>query len=433
MMIRTIITTVLCCSIFFASGQSRKAVNVESEFMSYFTDDVMRYDFNLNGGYKKIGLTPVQIKIEGGWGGSESNLVDSFDYGTIRFRIFDSRSGKEIYKRGFSPLFKEWQTTALGKEVGRSYYSAVSFPTPRNKFKIQFEERKSDGTFWPFFSETVDPSSYFIIKENPIEFGVDTILYSGDPNHSIDLAFVAEGYTEDQLDKFSEDVKRLTDTLFTKEPFASYKGMFNIYAVRSVSEESGTDIPTKGIYKNTIFNTSYSTFDVDRYLTTSDLKPVYDAAANVTYDHICLLINSEEYGGGGFYNYLTLSTVDHDLSGKVFVHEFGHGFAGLADEYYTSDVAYEDYYDLAVEPWEPNITTLVNFDSKWSGLVKKSTPVPTPRTDKYSETVGVFEGGGYLAKGIYSPAQDCRMKSNNVDGFCPACVEAIRKVILSYR
>jgi hypothetical protein len=162
------------------------------------------------------------------------------------------------------------------------------------------------------------------------------------------------------------------------------------------------------------------------------MKTVYDAAASVPYDHIYVLVNTERYGGGGFYNFVSLCTADNELTPQVFVHEFGHGFAGLGDEYYNSAVAYEDFYNLEIEPWEPNITTLVDFDKKWKDMVDEDTPIPTPRKDKYRNTVGVYEGGGYMAEGIYSPHIDCRMNTNEAEGFCPVCQEAIRKVIRFY-
>ena len=157
----------------------------------------------------------------------------------------------------------------------------------------------------------------------------------------------------------------------------------------------------------------------------------YDIAANVPYDVIFILVNSSLYGGGGFYNHYSEVTVDNTWSKIVSVHEFGHAFAGLADEY-TGDVSYSDTYNLNVEPWEPNITTNVDFNSKWKNMVSEGTPLPTPRTEKYKNSVGMFEGGGYVTKGIYSPFEDCRMKSNEAPGFCPVCHNAIRRMILLY-
>ena len=193
--------------------------------------------------------------------------------------------------------------------------------------------------------------------------------------------------------------------------------------------ESGTDIPGEHVYRNTVLNSTFYTFDISRYLTTTDMKMVHDMAADVPYDQLILLVNTSRYGGGGFYNFINVCASDHPLSPNVFVHEFGHGFAGLADEYYTSEVTFDNYYNLKAEPWEPNLTTLVNFDLKWKSFLDLDTPVPTPRNEKYESTLGAFEGGGYRAKGIYSPMEDCRMKSNKTHNFCPVCIRAIQAVI----
>ncbi len=232
------------------------------------------------------------------------------------------------------------------------------------------------------------------------------------------------------MNKFIKDIRVLTDSLFKTEPFSKMKHYFNIYALKTPSVESGTDVPGERIFRNTVFNSTFYTFDISRYLTTSDMKTVHDKAAAVPYDQIILLVNSDRYGGGGFYNYLDVCTSGNKLSPRVFIHEFGHEFAGLGDEYYTSEVAYENYYNLKIEPWEPNLTTLIDFDSKWKSMVDSTTPIPTPRYSGYSSKVGAFEGGGYEAKGIYSPMEDCIMKSNSTTHFCPVCIKAIKDVIL---
>ena len=234
------------------------------------------------------------------------------------------------------------------------------------------------------------------------------------------------------MDKFRADAKRMSDYFLSLEPYKRDSAYFNFYAIESPSDESGVTIPGKDIYVNTNVHSSFYTFDMDRYLTTSDTRSVYDIAANVPYDLIFVLVNSKRYGGGGFYNHYAESTVDHSLSNIVAIHEFGHEFAGLADEYYTSEITYSNYYNLDFEPWEPNITTNVNFESKWKAMISTGTPVPTPRDDKFIGATGMFEGGGYLSKGIYSPVMDCRMKSNEAAGFCPACQDAIRKMIRFY-
>lgn len=398
-------------------------------FSDYFLQQSLRFDFLLGGNESEARVYPQQLKLEPHWAGSLINLVDTFNYGTYRFRVLDVESGKLLYSKGFSTLFQEWQTTAEAKEINKTFYQAVIFPFPKNPVKLEIDARQWEGHFKTIFESIIDPDDYFILRENPKLFESVEIQKNGKPSEKVDLVILAEGYTKLEMNKFFEDSRRVTGYLFEEEPFKSEKDKFNVTAVFTPSIDSGTDIPGENIYKNTVFNSTFYTFDLDRYLTTSDMKSIYDAAAGVPWDHIYVLVNTERYGGGGFYNFLSICTSDNQLTKEVFVHEFGHGFAGLGDEYYTSSVAYEDFYNLEVEPWEPNLTTLVDFDRKWQFMLDDSTPVPTPRVLKYNNTVGVFEGGGYLAKGIYSPFMDCRMKSNNAKVFCPVCTDAIKRVI----
>lgn len=292
--------------------------------------------------------------------------------------------------------------------------------------------RERNGSFSKLYETTIDPTDYFIRKETPVKADITRIYYAGDPHQCVDLAFVAEGYKADEMAKFREDVKKMADVLFAEQPFSDYKNKINIWAVEAISEESGTDIPGEKIYVNTALNSTFYTFDIDRYLTTTDIKTVNDFAANVPHDNIIVLINTTKYGGGGVYNYYSGTSTGHPLSDKVFIHEFGHGFAGLADEYYSSAVAYEEFYPLNVEPWEPNITTMVDFGSKWKNLIRKDIPVPTPAENKYNNVTGLFEGGGYSAKGIFRPESDCRMKGNGPKGFCTVCRNAIKEMLDFY-
>ncbi|MFW5821786.1 MAG: M64 family metallopeptidase [Tangfeifania sp.] len=398
-------------------------------FGHYFKNKSLRFDFLLGGNSEEITVYPQQMKQEPFWAGPKNNLTDPFEYGTCRFRVYDLESDSLIFSKGFSTLFQEWQTTGEAKKMNRTFYQAAIFPFPKNKVRLEIDARQWEGDFKTIYKTEIDPDDYFILKEKPAGFESVAILENGKPENKVDIVILAEGYTEHEMQKFEEDAKRVTGYLFNEEPFKSEKSSFNVHAVFTPSHDSGTDIPGENIYKNTRFNATFYTFDVPRYLTVSDMRTVYDAAAVVPYDHIYILVNTERYGGGGFYNFLSVCSSDNELTKEVFVHEFGHGFAGLGDEYYTSDVAYEDYYNLEVEPWEPNISTLVDFESKWKLAVPDSVPVPTPRKIKYRNTVGVFEGGGYMAKGIFSPAIDCRMKSNAAKEFCPVCQDAIRKII----
>ncbi len=401
-------------------------------FNDYFTDKTLRFDFMLAGNNDTTIAYPLEMKEEPFYGGSLNNLIDPFHYGNLRYYIYDLESGKLIYSRGYGSLFQEWQTTAEAKKISRSFYEVATFPFPKNDVRFVLKRYMNDGSLQTVYETIIDPKDYFIRKE-PVK-GVEFTKIEGKKDHheAVDLAFVAEGYTAQEMDKFHGDVKRLAGILFNCEPFRSYRKNINIWAIDAVSEESGTDIPGEGIYRKTVMNSSFYTFDLARYLTTFDIRSVRDYAAVVPYDNIVVLINSDRYGGGGMYNYYSGTTSDHMLTPQVFTHEFGHGFAGLADEYYTSDVAYEEYYPFDVEPWEANITTLVDFESKWKDMIDSNTPTPTPPTNEYRDEVGLFEGGGYSAKGIYRPQIDCRMKSNEADGFCKVCQEAIKQMIEFY-
>jgi len=398
----------------------------QAKFENFFIDKAMRFDFLLGGNSTKVKVFPGQIKQEPHWAGSLTNLTDTFNYGTYRFRIYDQKSGVLLFSKGFCTLFQEWQTTAEAKSINKTFYHVIVFPWPKNSIRLEIDARQWEGNFSTIYQTEIDPDNYFIIRETPDPFETITILKNGKPNKKVDLVILSEGYTEAEKEKFIDDANRVTGYLFEEEPFKSNKNNFNITAVFAPSEETGTDIPGEKIYKNTILNSSFYTFDVPRYLTTDDMKSICDIAASVPYDHIYVLVNTERYGGGGFYNFVSVCSSDHHLTREVFVHEFAHGFAGLADEYYTSDVAYENFYNLETEP---NITTLIDFSKKWKSMVCENTPVPTPRSEQFSNTVGIFEGGGYMPKGIYSPWMECRMKSNTAVRFCPVCTEAIQKVI----
>ena len=412
--------------LFVFFGFSAKA---EVRFDDYFKNQTLRYDFLLGGDDKSVEVFPQQIKAEGKWAGSKTKLIDELNYGNYRISVYDEESNQLIFSKGFSTLFMEWQTTAEAKKMKRTYYQSAFFPFPKKKVRLEIEQRQWEGNFKTIYSVNIDPDDYYIIRETRRKYETQVIQNAGKTEECVDLVFLAEGYTQAEMDKFLSDARRMTEYLFSTKPFDSHRNQFNVYAVQTPSVDSGTDVPGEWIYKNTAFNSTFYTFGTARYLTSSDMENIYDAADEVPWDHIFVLVNTERYGGGGFYNFVGVGSVDNELSEKVFVHEFGHAFAGLGDEYYDSEVAYENFYNLEIEPWEPNLTTLVDFDRKWKNILDADTPVPTPRTIKYQKATGVFEGGGYTAKGVYSPMMNCRMKSNEVPYFCPVCSNAIEKVI----
>jgi len=401
----------------------------QGNFSDHFINKTLRVDYLLTGTDSTAEVILRQLKKEPNYGGSHVNLIDTLEMGTYRYRLFDQLSNEPIFSKGFCPIFQEWQTTDEAREQKRGFYQVGIFPFPKKTCQLLIEERTWQGEFVEVFRTEIDPQNYFIVEEQVPAYEVAELSVHGPAKNKVDVVILPEGYTDGEMDKFVADANRMIEALFETKPFSRHKENFNWYAVKVPSEESGTDVPGEHLYKNTAFNSHFYTFDTPRYLTSQDMLSIHDAAAVVPYDHIYLLVNTDQYGGGGFYNFLSVTSVDDRLSETVFIHEFGHGFAGLADEYYTSDVAYSEYYNLKVEPWEPNITTLVDFDSKWIEMVDKDIPNPTPRASKYNDVVGVFEGGGYLEKGIYSPVMDCRMKSNGPKGFCPVCQQAIEQAI----
>ena len=399
---------------------------------SHFTGERLRLDVIFAGDAYSQSVFLEELHKEPYWSGPRENLTDPFNYGEYKFSVIDS-SGKVIFSKGFNNLFQEWRTTAEAKTLKKAFNGSYHIPYPREKVTVIFYERlKESGQFSELGRFPVDPNDKLISAERQNQFKTDTILYNGDPSVKLDILFIAEGYTLDQMDKFRDDALRFSRYLFDTEPYKSRKTDINIWALNSISNESGTDIPHKDIWKNTVISSNFYTFRIDRYLTAPNHKIVAAAASGSHFDAMYVIVNTDIYGGGGIFNFYGLSMSDHQLSAAVFVHELGHSLAGLGDEYYSSAVAYEDFYNLKTEPWEPNLTTLVDFDSKWRDKILSGTPVPTPNEESFKGVTGLFEGGGYMSKGIYRPYLDCRMKSNTAEGFCPVCTEAINRMIDFY-
>ncbi|SZD71885.1 IgA Peptidase M64 [Candidatus Ornithobacterium hominis] len=407
------------------------AQNVNYE--DYFQKESLRVDFLIYGSHKSENAIIHQLKKEPYYGGGTSSQLFSPDYGEFKILAYDKATQRLIFSKGFSPIFQEWQATDEAKSIQKAFENSIQIPFPKHEIMIEIKKRNKKGRFETVMNQNIDPNDFTIIREKPKLYPTHIIQQNGLAKNKVDIVIIPEGYTEEEMPKFIKDTERLVNYMFTIPPFTQHQKDFNIIAIKSPSEESGTDIPGENVYKNTLLNSKFYTFGEPRYLTTFSNFKIADIAANIPYDQIYVLVNTSRYGGGGFYNVINLVSSDHELSDKVFVHEFGHGFVGLGDEYYDASFGGSEYYPLDVEPWEPNLTTLVDFDKKWRDKIKRTTPIPTPRTKKYSNEVGVFEGGGYTAKGVYSPVQDCRMKSNEADGFCPVCSDAISQHIEFYK
>ncbi len=401
----------------------------KSDFEQFFSSKTLRIDYMLAGNSGVTKAYVVRLKEEPIWGGSTQNMIDTLGLGMFKIEMIEKKSGTLIFSKGFCTLFEEWQTTEESKTMNRSFQQSNCLPFPKVRVDVMVSKRSKLNQWIEILKVEIDPESVDINKDKVAQLEVRDIIKSGNPNNCVDLVFLAEGYTADEMEQFYADAALFTNKLFEVEPFKINQSKFNVKAIGTISNESGTDDPNKKIWKNTCFNSSFNTFHTDRYLETFDVFNIYNAASLVAYDQIVVLVNTSKYGGGGVYNHFSVVAAKNSSSKTVFVHEFGHAFGGLGDEYYTSEVAYSDYIDLKTEPWEPNLTTLVNFELKWKDMVDKSTPVPTPDQQKYESVVGAFEGGGYTAKGVYRPKLDCRMKSNASPAFCPVCSRAIQRVI----
>jgi hypothetical protein len=398
------------------------------KFEQHFEAGVMRVDLVFSGTAEETSYALSGVKKEQFYSGPTSNLIDPFDYGDHKFVVKDAASGETIFSHTYCTLFREWQTTEESQRIRRAYSHVLRFPWPIAPVLVEILDRNKEGAFQKSWAATLDPQSIYSDPGNPYHFETVDLEINGTAEEKVDILFLAEGYTAGEMGKFIEDAKRSAGYIFSEEPFKSKRNMFNIRAVKSASQDSGTDIPGEAIWKNTVVNSSFYTFGIERYMTTMDYKSVCDVAASAHYDQIYILVNTDKYGGGGIYNHYSISAADNEASRAVVIHEFGHGFGGLADEYYNSAVAYNDYFPLEVEPWNPNLTTLVDFDSKWKNMLSEGTPLPTPSEEAYREIVGVYEGGGYVARGVYRPMIDCRMHTNDA-AFCPVCSEALMKMI----
>ncbi len=409
------------------------SVAVFAQFDKYFENRTMRVDYYHAGDSKNDYYYIDEVIAEPYWGGSLVNLIDDTNFGKYLVKVLDKASGTLIYSRSYSTLFGEWQTVDEARTVQKSFSESVVFPYPKAAVTVVFCTKAFEtGKYVEKYRYDINPDDVCLIKhDNRHKYPVYEVLKGGDANRKVDIVIVPDGYTASQMSQFKKDCEKFKNEFFKYEPYTSHKDDFNIHAVLAPSQESGVDEPCKGIWKNTIVSCSYWSLGSERYLMTTDNKTLRDVAANAPYDQIYILVNSTKYGGGGIFNWYCTGVNSNKMAGKIIVHEFGHGFAGLGDEY-VGGSEYNDFYNLTLEPADPNVTTLVDFASKWKDMVEQGTPVPTPATSEYNDKVGVYEGAGYLRKGLYRPMQDCLMNHFGCDAFCPVCQRAIVKMIEFY-
>ena len=402
------------------------------DYSTYFYPERVRMNYSIVGTHNSISIRDISCQKEYLWGGSRTNLIDTFRYGQFMFEIYDLATKELIYSRGYSNLFQEWQSTAEAKVKERSFNECMVFPAPIKSALIRLYSRDSNLVFQQIMDYKYNPNLISLSEESIANKEFISIHGSASPEKALDIVFVSEGYTIDQEEKFIADVRRFKDDLFKWLPYSNHRDKINIKGVFVPSEDAGVDIPGDSIWKDTPFDCRFYTFGIERYLSVPDLTKVYDKLVGVPFDQVCVLVNSDMYGGGGIFNFYNIFTSDHYKAGFLFVHEFGHSFSGLADEYFSTEVAYEKLVRTDIEPVEPNITTLVDFKQKWKTAINDTIPVPTPDSAIYNSVIGAFEGAAYKLKGVYRPALDCAMRSSTCNKFCEICQHSIEQMILFY-
>ncbi|MBD3373901.1 peptidase M64 [candidate division KSB1 bacterium] len=445
----------------------------DTSFETFFVDSTMRVDYYHTGIYKSDIFSLDQIHIEREWPSSKTNLIDTLNLGKYLVKVFDLKTNQLIYSRGFCTIFGEWQTTEEAKKgVYRTFHESVRFPLPKREVQLVISVRNDENVFIDKFSTVIDPESRFVNREkSQFPLQVKKTIDHGPCQSKVDLLILGDGYTKRELEKFNQDTEHMVDKLFSVSPFKERITDFNIWTIHSISQDSGIDEPRKEKWRQTILGATFNSLDSPRYVLTTQNKQLREISALVPYDFIAILVNSDRYGGGGIFNWFTtcytgIQDREHQpgwWADYVFVHELGHSMAGLGDEYYSSSVAYLDFYPQNVEPWEPNVTALLDEENvKWQEFMTTGAPIPTfwekarfdslnqkalesySNKEKYNQykqemqeilddpsypSVGAFEGSGYASEGLYRPSVDCIMFSKTVKGFCPVCSAAIERMI----
>lgn len=417
----------ICLAILMAASLSAQ------NFADHFENKTLRVDYVFTGDATHQAIYVDELSQLPTWAGRQHHLSELPLEGNGQITVRDLATKSCIYKTSFSSLFQEWLSTDEAKETAKGFENSFLLPYPKRPVEVEITLLNSQRKVMATLKQIVRPNDILIHQRGTSHITPYKYMQkSGNEQDCIDVAILAEGYTEAEMERFYQDAAATCESLFFYEPFKAMKNKFNIVAIASPSTDSGVSIPRKKDWKQTAFNSHFDTFYSDRYLTTSRVKSIHNALAGIPYEHIIIIVNTEEYGGGGIYNSYTLTSAHHPTFKPVVVHEFGHSFGGLGDEYFYDNDVMTDTYPLHVEPWEQNITTRVNFSSKWEDLLQKGTPIPTPVAKKIDYPVGVYEGGGYSSKGIYRPADDCRMRTNEYPTFCPVCQRALQRVIDFY-
>lgn len=431
---KIIIASILLFSALVADSVLQ-AQNVK--FNDYFSDSTLRINYLRVGNRQHDTVQLQSHECIGCWAGSLTQLLDPFDNGAYCILVKDPLSGRELYSRGYNSLFREYRDTPQGADSVAGFEEVVRVPWPKRPVDICFLQRGSDQRMHLQCSYRFDPDSAMaqLRRSSVLHLTADPVRlqYIGDPHSKMDVVIVPEGYGPADSLKMMRDMHTFCKYLLGQEPFSSRSDDFNVWGIPLMGEASGITDPGKGISVNSLVGSSYNTFGADRYLMTMHLFQLHDAIGVTPCDHIIIMANSTTYGGGAIYNFYAMSSLNQ-MAYVVLPHELGHSIGGLADEYVDEDLSYGDIHLLDQEPIEPNITTLVDFASKWQSMLPAGTPVPTPPDNSVPRgkngPLGVYEGAGYHSKGIYRPTMRCMMR--DYAPFCPVCSLRLNQVFDLY-
>ena len=393
-------------------------------FDQYFENKTLRINYLHIGDAHNESFALKEYHAGGIWSGTRAYLIEPHRYGSVLFEAFDSTTNTPIFSRSYDCLFNEYRTTDEANTQSRDFEECINMPFPKNTIFYTFTcfNRKGEGKV--LYKAYYNPKTTSTIPFST-EFKLITLHKGGAPEQCLDILFIPDGYSRDDRGKLDVDVKDFASYILNCSPYKENRERINIYAIKGFSEESGVTDPNNKIERKTLLNSSYNTLGTDRYLMCENVWRMYDVADDAPFDAIVLLCNSEKYGGGGIYNFYATVCNGAPDADFVIVHEMGHSIGGLADEYYTSETSVNDFYPTGIEPMEPNVTTLVDFEKKWKDLIDPSIPIPTPATKEYNDMLGVYEGAGYVAKGVYRPWQNCTMKEIIYNNFCPVCTRVL--------
>jgi len=403
-------------------------------FDEVFTDSTLRIDYLFSGTNTTQHIALQALSKTSGWYGRRHNLDHLELRGNGQLFVLDAATGDTVYCYSFSSLFQEWQSTEEATRLERSFDNSYLIPVPKRPVDVICQLTDTHNRVTSQLRHRIDPHD-ILIRDRSMEVQTPWryLWKGGDSRECIDIAFVAEGFTEEEMPEFMAMCDSSIVALMSHEPYTSLMSRFNFVAVMPRSKQNGVSIPHDNLWFDTPLQSHYDTFYTARYLTIPSVGRLFDLCTGIPFEHFIILANTRQYGGGGIYNSYTIASARSPRSKmEVIVHEFGHSFGGLGDEYYYDD-QYESMYPADTEPWEQNLTTLVDFDSKWRDMLPVGTAIPTKPSGKNLTTeVGVYEGGGYQSKGVYRPSQECRMKINEVKEFCPVCQRAIHRLIDYY-